>query len=292
MRRLYRNKGRTYSVCIVLMMALTWIVSLVSAAADPIVVENKTKDSETVNSEEQFVDDVDDASHKSFNEQVEEIKKKAMYRKRIKKFSSTINEIKSAMTTTTTTTTITTTTETTTTTTSSTTSSTTTSTTSETESSVSEETETESAYIVESFEEIDDNYDEAEYVESDYVETEYEEYATAETYSYGVSESDYILLCNVVANEAGSNWISLTEKAKVADVVMNRVNSSLYPNTIYEVLTQEGQFSDCWNYVGLGTYSGYVTEDVKTAVSNYLSGAYGCYGYYSFYGDGVQNYFY
>ena len=268
-----------YSLCIVLMMALTFIVSLVAAAQEPVVVENKTKNSETVNSEEQFVDD---ASHKSFNEQDKATEKKALHCKRMNKFWSTHNEVKAATTTVTTTAATTTTT----------TSSTTTSTTSETESSVSEETETESAYIDESFEEFDDNYDETEYVETDYVETEYEEYATAETYSYGVSDSDYILLCNAVANEAGSSWISLTEKAKVADVIMNRVASSSYPNTIYGVLTQEGQFSDCWNYVGLGTYSSYVTEDVKTAVTNYLSGAYGCYGYYSFYGDGVQNYFY
>ena len=78
-----------------------------------------------------------------------------------------------------------------------------------------------------------------------------------------ISDSDFILLCNVVGHEAGSYWISEFEKACVVEVVMNRVKSPLYANSIYGVLTQPGQFSGCYSYVNLGKFSGYVTESVK-----------------------------
>lgn len=107
-----------------------------------------------------------------------------------------------------------------------------------------------------------------------------------------ISESDFILLCNVVAHEAGSYWIGPYEKAYVAEVVMNRVNSPLFPNTIYGVLTQPYQFSGCGAYVNLGTYTSYVTESVKEAVRLYFSEPESfTQGYLSFYGDGVRNYF-
>jgi len=107
-----------------------------------------------------------------------------------------------------------------------------------------------------------------------------------------VSDSDYILLCNCVAHEAGSSWITTYNKALVVEVVMNRVNSSSYPNTIYGVITQKGQFSGSSSYADLGTYSSKVSQDVKDAVTYYFN-----YpeeftqGYISFYGDGKQNHF-
>lgn len=107
-----------------------------------------------------------------------------------------------------------------------------------------------------------------------------------------ISESDFILLCNVVAHEAGSHWIGSYEKAYVAEVVMNRVYSPLYPNTVYGVLTQPYQFSGSGAYVNLGTYSGYVTESVKEAVRLYFTEPDSfTQGYMSFYGDGIRNYF-
>ncbi len=107
-----------------------------------------------------------------------------------------------------------------------------------------------------------------------------------------ISESDYILLCNAVAHEAGANNISETEKAKVVEVIMNRVASPNYPNTIYEVLTQKYQFSGSSSYVNLGTYSSKVSDKVKAAVDLYFQdpSAFND-GYLSFTGDGRQNYF-
>lgn len=109
--------------------------------------------------------------------------------------------------------------------------------------------------------------------------------------SVGVSDSDYILLCNAVAHEAGSNWISTSEKAKVAEVILNRVNSGSYPDTVYGVLTQRGQFSGASSYVNLGTYSGKVSDDVKAAVDMALDSSYDNHGYTGFWGDGSQNHF-
>lgn len=107
-----------------------------------------------------------------------------------------------------------------------------------------------------------------------------------------VSDSDYILLCNCVAHEAGSDWITAYNKALVVEVIMNRVNSSAYPDTIYGVITQNGQFSGCWNYANLGTYSSKVTDLVKEGVDMYLNDPDSFnHGYTGFWGDGSQNHF-
>lgn len=128
-------------------------------------------------------------------------------------------------------------------------------------------------------------------------EEEYEEYVEEEpdnitTYNDTISYYDYVMLCNCVAYEAGSEWIDEYEKAKVVEVIMNRVNSSYFPNTIYEVLTQEGQFSGVWEYVGLSEYSYKVTENVTNAVDLYFSNpSQFNHGYLYFEGDGNTNYF-
>lgn len=107
-----------------------------------------------------------------------------------------------------------------------------------------------------------------------------------------ITDSEFILLCNAVAHEAGSYWISETEKAYVVEVIMNRVNDSRYPNTIEGVITQPYQFSGSSTYAYLGTYSGSVTESVKNAVNYYFINT-GLFtqGYLSFTGDGYRNYF-
>lgn len=120
---------------------------------------------------------------------------------------------------------------------------------------------------------------------------EYSEYNDETTYNNYLIDYEYIMLCNAVAYEAGSDWIPTAEKAKVAEVIMNRVNSSDFPNTIYDVLTQEGQFVGVWEYVTLTDYSYKVTEDVKSAVNMALESDYINHGYLFFEGDGTQNYF-
>lgn len=104
-------------------------------------------------------------------------------------------------------------------------------------------------------------------------------------------DADFILICNCVAYEAGADIITTENKAKVCEVIMNRVASPDYPNTVYEVITQKYQFSGHTRYSGLTDYDPKVTASVKDAVRGYLSGEYANHGYTGFHGDGSQNHF-
>lgn len=134
-------------------------------------------------------------------------------------------------------------------------------------------------------------YESEEAIIEESYDGEYSEYNDETTSDNCLTDYEYIMLCNAVAYEAGSDWIQTDEKAKVVEVIMNRVNSSDFPNTIYDVLTQEGQFVGVWNYVTLTDYSYKVTEDVKSAVNMALESGYINHGYLFFEGDGTQNYF-
>lgn len=108
-----------------------------------------------------------------------------------------------------------------------------------------------------------------------------------------ITDEEFIILCNAVAHEAGCNWIDEYDKAKVVEVIMNRVNSPLYPNTVLGVLTQPYQFSGSSSYVYLGEYSSHVTDSVISAVELYFNEPSSFnHGYFGFYGDGRRNYFY
>ena len=134
-------------------------------------------------------------------------------------------------------------------------------------------------------------YESEEVVIEENYDIEYSEYNGETTFDNYLTDYEYIMLCNAVAYEAGSDWIPTSEKAKVAEVIMNRVASLDFPDTIYDVLTQEGQFVGVWNYVTLTDYSYKVTEDVKSAVTMALESDYINHGYLFFEGDGTQNYF-
>ena len=134
-------------------------------------------------------------------------------------------------------------------------------------------------------------YESEEVVIEENYDIEYSEYNGETTSDNYLTDYEYIMLCNAVAYEAGSDWIPTSEKAKVAEVIMNRVASPEFPDTIYDVLTQEGQFVGVWNYVTLTDYSYKVTEDVKSAVNMALESGYINHGYLFFEGDGTQNYF-
>ena len=56
-----------------------------------------------------------------------------------------------------------------------------------------------------------------------------------------LSQSDIDLLATIVRAEAGNQ--SLAGKKAVVDVVLNRVDSEQFPNTIQSVIYQEGQFN-------------------------------------------------
>ena len=53
---------------------------------------------------------------------------------------------------------------------------------------------------------------------------------------------DLMLLSKIIYAEAGSEWLSDGWKMSVGEVVLNRVASPEFPNTIAEVLAQPGQY--------------------------------------------------
>lgn len=103
-----------------------------------------------------------------------------------------------------------------------------------------------------------------------------------------ITEDERILLCNLVGREYGSDYVPVSEKAKVVATVMNRVKSPDFPDTIYEVVTQKGQFT---GYVPHSYYTDKVTESVKESVEYYFSHSDEFGNYLYFYGDGKWNYF-
>lgn len=110
--------------------------------------------------------------------------------------------------------------------------------------------------------------------------------------SLPITDSEFVILCNVVAHEAGCSWITEYDKAKVVEVIMNRVYSPLFPNTITAVLSQPYQFTGAPSYAFNGTYVPYCTESVKNAVRLYFSDpSQFNHGYFYFWGDGYQNHF-
>jgi len=64
--------------------------------------------------------------------------------------------------------------------------------------------------------------------------------ATAPISDY--SNDDLYWLAAAITKEAGCSWLSDEHQLMVGNVVLNRVASSAYPNSIYGVLTQAGQY--------------------------------------------------
>lgn len=61
------------------------------------------------------------------------------------------------------------------------------------------------------------------------------------------SEEELDLLARLVYAEAGCTWIPDWVQQAVASVVINRVNSPVYPGTIREVIYQPGQYGPAWS---------------------------------------------
>ena len=61
------------------------------------------------------------------------------------------------------------------------------------------------------------------------------------------SEADLDLLSRLVYAEAGCTWIPDWVQQAVASVVINRVNSPVYPGTIRAVIYQPGQYDPAWS---------------------------------------------
>ncbi len=69
-----------------------------------------------------------------------------------------------------------------------------------------------------------------------------EKITALETGEIDFSFEDLYLLSKIIYAEAGSEWLSDEWKMCVGEVVMNRVASSEFPDTVKEVLQQPGQY--------------------------------------------------
>lgn len=107
---------------------------------------------------------------------------------------------------------------------------------------------------------------------------------------YPISESDYILIANVVSHEAGSSWISTYNRSQIVAAIMNRVADSRFPDTVDGVVHQQGQMFDVPYY--RVDYSGIGYEPIDEAISMYFSGEYDYGSITSWYGTGTENIFY
>lgn len=100
-----------------------------------------------------------------------------------------------------------------------------------------------------------------------YTESYTEDYtATSEDYSYTGSD-DLDLLAAIIYCEAGNQ--SYEGMVAVGAVVMNRVNSSSFPNTISEVIYQSGQFTPAYS----GTLTSALANGVPSACYEAASAA-------------------
>lgn len=61
------------------------------------------------------------------------------------------------------------------------------------------------------------------------------------------TDEDLDLLSSIMYAEVGCSWIPDEVQLYAGSVVLNRVKSPLFPNTLYDVIYQEGQYSPTWN---------------------------------------------
>lgn len=102
-----------------------------------------------------------------------------------------------------------------------------------------------------------------------------------------ISEDDVELLACVIYQEAGSDAVCDDCRRRVADVVLNRVESEYFPNTIYEVLMQPSQYG-AYSVTGIvwperASYEteAHAVERARRIAREVLSGQHG-----DLYGDG------
>lgn len=112
-------------------------------------------------------------------------------------------------------------------------------------------------------------------------------YEEPEEYSSSIDNDEILMLRNIVSYEYGSDWVSIYDKACIVAGVMNRVNDERFPDTIYGVLTQSGQFPGFNPY---GDY--YISDSIIDAVDYYFNNSENFGNYNSWTGDGSVNYFY
>lgn len=72
-------------------------------------------------------------------------------------------------------------------------------------------------------------------------------YYVAKSVSTDYSYDEVEMLAHLINGEAGADWCSDTTRYYVGSVVLNRVNSYEFPDTIYGVIFQSGQYACTWD---------------------------------------------
>ena len=72
-------------------------------------------------------------------------------------------------------------------------------------------------------------------------------YYIAKSVSTDYSYDEVEMLAHLINGEAGADWCSDTTRYYVGSVVLNRVNSYEFPDTIYGVIFQSGQYACTWD---------------------------------------------
>ena len=112
------------------------------------------------------------------------------------------------------------------------------------------------------------------------------EYIEPTPVAVGIDDYSKRLLAEITQHEAGSNWISQYNKAKIVAGVMNRVSDPRFSNTVYDVLVAPSQFSGYWP--GCCEPS----QACWDAVDYYFNHTDEFNSDNSWWGDGSQNHFY
>lgn len=89
---------------------------------------------------------------------------------------------------------------------------------------------------------------------------------TEEPKSY--SEEDLDLLARLITAEMGCSWVPDDIQLYVGSVVLNRMESSLFPDTLYDVIYQKGQYSPTWSGAINNTPDERTVENARTLLEN------------------------
>ena len=141
------------------------------------------------------------------------------------------------------------------------------------EDTTSDETYTDETYTDETYTDetyTDESYSEDSYSEESYDDTYSEESYTEESTSTA-SSSDTDLLAALIWCEAGNQ--PYEGMVAVGAVVMNRVASSSFPNTISEVIYQSGQFTPAYSGALSSALANGVPSDCYSAAGDALAGS-------------------
>lgn len=85
------------------------------------------------------------------------------------------------------------------------------------------------------------------HIEVDKNEVEKEEVLSCKESTKNFSDEDLNLLAHLIMAESGSDWCEDEMLYMVGSVALNRIDSDLFPDSLYEVIYEEGQYSSATN---------------------------------------------